>query len=157
MPSKKSHIKLYADENFPVTSVLYLKSLGYSIIHAFDKKYVQKSDSKHLKISKQLQRVLITLDRDFLYYEKVHLEEHPRVIVISVSLATPPRINHVCKKLFQNINNAYVKDSLLKVTNNKIVKTKNGKITSQKNFNFFVTCLLDISFYSSPFSWEMLV
>lgn len=37
MPSKKSHIKLYADECFPVPSATFLKALGYSVIHAYDK------------------------------------------------------------------------------------------------------------------------
>lgn len=70
MSSKKSHIQLYADECFPVPSVTYLKSLGYSIIHAYDKNFIQKADTFHLTTSKKLQRVLITLDRDFIFYDK---------------------------------------------------------------------------------------
>ncbi len=132
MPSKKSHIQLYADECFPVTTAIYLKSLGYSIIHAFDKKMIRKSDQAHLKMSKKLQRVLITLDRDFLYYEQVNLQKHPGVIVISVGSATPPNINKVCRKLLRNVTKDFVKDSLLRVTTNKIKKIKDGKIVAEK-------------------------
>lgn len=132
MPSKKSHVQLYADECFPVATVTYLKSLGYSIVHAFDKKMIQKSDQAHLKISKKLQRVLITLDRDFLYYEQINIVKHPGVIVISVGSATPPQINKVCKKLLKNITKDFIKDALIKVTTNKITKLKEDKIVREK-------------------------
>ena len=97
MSSKKSRIQLYADECFPVTTVIELKSFGYSIVHAFDRKLVRKPDKLHLKESKKLKRTLITLDRDFIYYEQVRLSEHPGVIVISDGSATPKNINKICK------------------------------------------------------------
>lgn len=54
MPSKKSRLQLYADECFPVTSVTYLKSLGYSIIHAYDRKLIGKSDQGKIVNEKAL-------------------------------------------------------------------------------------------------------
>lgn len=132
MPSKKSHVQLYADECFPVATVTHLKSLGYSIIHAFDRKMIQKSDQTHLKTSKKLQRVLITLDRDFLYYEEINIGKHPGVIVISVGSATPPNINKVCKKILKNMTKDFIKDALIKVTTSKITKLKEGKIVLEK-------------------------
>lgn len=74
MPSRKYHIQLYSDECFPITTVMELKSFGYSIIHAFDRKLL---------------------------------------IVIS---------------------NDSVKNSLLKVTSNRIIKMKEDKIVSERNF-----------------------
>lgn len=133
MPSKKSRLQLYADECFPVTSVTHLKSLGYSVIHAFDKKLIQKSDATHLKTSRKLDRVLITLDRDFMYYETVNLIGHPGVIVVSVGSAVPPHINKVCKKLLVVINEDFLKDSLIKVTIDKIIKMKEGKVIVEKD------------------------
>lgn len=132
MPSKKSRIQLYADECFPVTAVMELKSFGYSIIHAYDRKLVHKSDLLHLKESKKLKRILITLDRDFISYEQVNLNEHPWVIVISAGSATPKNINRICKKLLTSINNNFVKNSLLKVTSSKIIKMKESKIVNEK-------------------------
>lgn len=132
MPSKRSKIQFYADECFPIPSATYLRSLGYSIIHAFDKNYIQKSDRFHLLASKKLKRILITLDRDFLYYEQASLKEYPGVIVISVGSATPFNINKVCRKLLRNISRDLTKGSLIKVTTNKIVKIKGGKIIFEK-------------------------
>lgn len=132
MPSKKSRLQLYADECFPVTSVTYLKSLGYSIIHAYDRKLIRKPDQLHLKESKKLERVLITLDRDFLYYQSVNLSKHPGVIVISAGSATPQNINKICKRLLIKLAEDFLKDSLIKVTSSKIIKMKEGKIVNEK-------------------------
>ncbi len=93
---------------------------------------IQKTDHAHLKISKKLQRVLITLDRDFLYYEQININEHPGVIVISVGSATPPNINKVCEKLLKNVTKDSMKDALIKVTTSKILKLKEGKIVLEK-------------------------
>lgn len=131
MPSK-SRIQLYADECFPVPAVTYLKSLGFSIVHAYDKKYVQKSDRFHLNVSKKLKRILITLDRDFNYYEQVPLKGYPGVIIISVGSATLPSIIRVCVRMLKNIGNDYVKKSLIKVTYSKLVKIRGGVIVSEK-------------------------
>lgn len=132
MPSKKSRIQLYADECFPVTSVTFLKSLGYSVVHAYDYKLVGKSDITHLRKSKQLNKILITLDRDFLYYKKISLEKHPGVIVISVPSTTPKHINEVCKKLMKNIKEDFIKNSLLIVSKNKITKMKKSEKVFEK-------------------------
>lgn len=132
MPSKKSRLKLYADECFPVTSVTYLKSLGYSIIHSFDKKLIGRSDQVHLKESKKLERVLITLDRDFLYYQRVNLSKHPGVIVISAGSPTPNNVNKICKKLLAGLSEDFLKNSLIKATSTKIIKMKEGKIVIEK-------------------------
>lgn len=131
MPSKKLQLKFYADECFPVPSVTHFKSLGYSFTHAYDYKLVGKKDSIHLRHGKNLGRVLITLDRDFLYYERAALEKHPGVIVISGS-PTPLSVNKICEKLFKNISRDYIKGSLLKVTIDKITKLQQGRIISSK-------------------------
>lgn len=132
MPSKKSDLRLYADECFPVPSATYLRSLGYSITHTFDYNYVHKNDLFHLKKSKQLKRTLITLDRDFLYYEQVNLHGHEGVIVISTGSTTPKNINAICNKALKNISSGFTKGALVKITRNKMLKIKNGKIVYEK-------------------------
>ena len=134
MPSKKLQIKLYADECFPVPSVTYLKSLGYSIVHAYDLKQINKKDQIHLAVSKKLKKVLITLDRDFIYYNVANLSNHPGVIVLSVSSSTPIRVNYVCTKLLKDISENTVANSLLKVTVDKIIKIKKGKKVFEKAY-----------------------
>ena len=132
MSSKKLRIHLYADECFPVPSVIYLKSLGYSITHAYDKNYINKPDAFHFNVSKKLERILITLDRDFLGYENISLKDHPGIIVISAGSTTPPVINNTCRKLFRYIGADYCKASLVRATANKIIKIREGKIISEK-------------------------
>ena len=127
MPSKKVRLQLYADENFPVGSVKYLKSLGISIIHAYDKNYIQKSDLFHLKISKSLDRILITRDRDF-QYNWTSLKDHPGVILISPGNQTSEAVNNVCNKSFKKVTPNFVSESLVRISTDKIIRNKNGLI-----------------------------
>lgn len=127
MPSKKPHLQLYADECFPVSSVTHLKSLGYSITHAFDNKMVKKNDRLHLKMSKKLNRILITLDTDFSRYETMSVKDHPGIIVISVGSSTSPLINRVCEKFLKTLTEKFMKEAIVKITVNKIIKTKNNQ------------------------------
>lgn len=133
MPSKKSDLHLYADENFPLRSVNDLKSQGISITHAHDQKMLGKSDLAHLKLSKKLKRTLITLDRDFLYYRKSSTSNRFGIIVIAHTSAVPKNITEICMKILKHINREFVKDSIVTATRDKITKEKNGRIVSEKN------------------------
>ncbi|MFH1535622.1 MAG: DUF5615 family PIN-like protein [Patescibacteria group bacterium] len=127
MPSKKVRLRLYADENFPLGSVKYLKSIGISIIHAYSKNYIQKSDLFHLKVSKALSRILITRDRDFNYNWGT-LKNHPGVILISPGSQTSDAVNKICNKVFKKITVNFVAESLVRTTTNKIWRNKEGII-----------------------------
>lgn len=126
MPSKKPRLRLYADECFPVTTVTFLRSLGFSIIHAYDLKLTSKSDKFHLKQTQKLSRTLITLDRDFLYYKQASLAGHPGVIVISGGSTTPSRVNLICQKNLPTISPNSASEALIVITSTKIAKTKHG-------------------------------
>ncbi|MCL5438699.1 MAG: DUF5615 family PIN-like protein [Patescibacteria group bacterium] len=132
MPSKKPRIQLYADECFPVPSATYLKSLGYSVVHAYDRNYIKRSDYFHFSVSKKLNRTLITLDRDFIKYGKLNVENSLGIIIISTGTATYLSVNKVCNKLLKLISEDFVKNSLIKVTIDKIIKIKNGKVVMEK-------------------------
>ncbi len=132
MPSKKSRLQLYADECFPLTSVTYLRSQGISIIHAVERKTIRRKDEFHLKESKKLNRILITLDRDFLLYHWANLTNHPGIIIISVATATPPHINAVCTALLKHITPHFIKESVATVSKKKIARRK-GEIIMTKN------------------------
>lgn len=127
MPSKKVRLKLYADENFPLTSIKYLKTQGISVIHAYSKNYIQKPDQFHLKISKILGRVLITQDRDF-NYNWATLKNHPGVILVHSGSQTSDAINKVCNKSFRKLTPHFVSESLVRISMDKIWRNKNGKI-----------------------------
>ena len=125
MPSKKIRLLLYADENFPLSSVKYLRSLGVSIIHAYSKGYIQKSDLFHLKQSKLLNRILITRDRDF-NYNWTTLKHHPGVIFISPGSQVANEVNVVCGRAFKKLTPHFVSESLVRITSTKILRNKNG-------------------------------
>ena len=127
MPSKKVRLRLYADENFPLSSVKHLKSLGISVIHAYSMNYIQKSDQFHLKVSKALERVLITRDRDFAY-NWTTLRNHPGVILVSPGSQTADAVNKICSRAFKRITVNFVAESLIRVSTDKIIRNKNGII-----------------------------
>lgn len=127
MPSKKVRLQLYADENFPLGSVRYLKSLGISIIHAYSLKHIKKSDLFHLKFSKASGRILITRDRDF-NYNWTSLKDHPGVILVSPGSQTSDAVNKVCQKSFQKISPRFTSEALIRISIDKIERNKQGKI-----------------------------
>lgn len=128
MSSKKIKLRLYADENFPVPSCTYLRSLGISIVHAYDFGYTNKSDKFHIKKAKEFQRTVITIDRDFLYYSELTTNNSFGAIIISTGNSTPIHINDICHKMLVRITPNLVKSSFIKITLTKIHRVKNGNI-----------------------------
>lgn len=132
MPSKKSRLRLYADENIPIPSVTYLKSKGISIVHAFDFKFIEKPDIEHLHKSKSLNRVLISLDKDVKKLQQITIKDHPGVILIESGDITSPHLNHILNKAIKHITPDYAKDSLIRISINTISREKNGKTDKKK-------------------------
>ena len=126
MPSKKIRIQFYADENIPIPTVTYLKSLGISIIHAYDKELINLDDKEHLNYSKKEKRVLISLDRDFNKFKNESLTGHPGVILITVGNNTSIHINVVLSKILKHLTINSLKESLIRATINKLVREKKG-------------------------------
>ena len=131
MPSKKIRLRLYADENFPVSSATFLKSIGVSLVHAFDLKLVNKGDKTHINKAKKLQRTIITIDRDFLYYSAITTRDSFGAIVISTGNATPDHINLICQKTLHKISEDSIKGAFAKVTIEKITIVKNKTVTKK--------------------------
>ncbi len=128
MPSKKPRIQLYADECIPIPSITYLKQHGISIIHAYDIDFIGVSDSKHLKKSRQIKRVLLSLDKDFKKFEEASLVNHPGVILLATTDITANHINKILIKALPHITQTYAKESLMRVSVNKIIREKDGVI-----------------------------
>lgn len=133
MPPKKSDIQLYADECFPLTTVLYLRSLGYSIKHAAEYHMLNKTDPQHFKFAKHQKRTLITLDRDFLSYTEKLAKNSNGIIVITTGSNTPKHINLICKKQMPKITKKTAVGKLLLITNDTITKTSKGPAPQEKN------------------------
>ena len=129
MSSKKIRLRLYADENFPVPSCTFLRSLGVSILHSYDLGFANKSDKFHIKKAKELQRTIITIDRDFLYYSDISAKNSPGVIVISTGNSIPIHINKICFKYLVRVKPNQVKGSYIKISQNNIYRIKEGMKT----------------------------
>ncbi|HSW48460.1 MAG TPA: DUF5615 family PIN-like protein [Candidatus Saccharimonadales bacterium] len=132
MPSKKSRLHIYADECIPVTSIINLKQKGVSAIHAYDINFIQKPDKIHLKKSKELNRILLSFDRDFKQFKHFPLLNHPGVILLSTGDTTPEHVNKILDKVLKHITVLFMRNSLVIVTMNKIIREKEG-VKSEKN------------------------
>jgi len=132
MTSKKKKLKLqfYADECFPLPSVIFLKSLGYSIRHAYELKMVQKSDKTHFDKCKLLDRVLLTVDQRLKRYENFNYENHPGVIVIKCSSTVPSNVNKHAAFVLKKITSNVVKESIINGSLDRITQRKNEKVVS---------------------------
>lgn len=118
---RKSGSRLYyADECIPVSSITYLRSKGFSVVHAYEKGYVAVRDLEHLKISKKLNRILVALDKDFWQRRKFNLSGHPGIIVLKTTSSTPPAINKVAEKVFRRIDKIKLRESILYASRDKI-------------------------------------
>lgn len=121
MPSKPD-LQLYADECFPLTTVVYLRSLGFSIKHASEFNFLGKSDLQHLKNAQRHEKTLITLDRDFLGYTQSRVSNTCGVIIIQAGAIAPKHVNLICRKQLKRLTKHSIKNSLTLVTIDKITK-----------------------------------
>ena len=131
MSSKKSRLSLYADECIPIPSVTYLKKKGISIIHAYDINFLEQSDNLQFKKSKQLKRILISLDKDFKRFKDLSLKDHPGIILLSTGDITSDNINKILNKTLKHLTENYVKESLIRATIDKIIRDKNGVVSEK--------------------------
>ena len=127
--NRKSDLSFYADECIPQPSVDYLRSNGISVTHAFDLGFIERPDRFHLKESKKMKRILLSLDADFIHFSPNDVVGHPGVICLSSSDITPKHLNKLLDKVLKNINSSAIKNSILTISIDKIRKNKKGIIT----------------------------
>lgn len=132
MPTKRHRFRFYADECIPIPTVAFLREKGLVVRHAADIDMIGKSDSYQMKVSKQLNMVLLTLDHDFKKIDSFSLTGHPGIILVQVTSFTKENINQVLDKALKNINEGYIKNSKVTVSIDQIVKEKNGVVTKRE-------------------------
>ena len=76
-------MKFLADENIPKDLVRALRGSGYNIKDVKEEKLFGIPDEKVLEIGKNEERIVLTLDKDFLYASQRSL--HKGVIVLRFS------------------------------------------------------------------------
>jgi hypothetical protein len=76
--------RIYADANVPAGLVAYMRtSLDWDVLFVIEDEELRRaSDVKHYRLAQQLQRTLITMDRDYLDDRRFPPEESGGVLVI---------------------------------------------------------------------------
>jgi hypothetical protein len=76
--------RIYADANVPAGLVAYMRgSLGWDVLFVIEERDLRRaSDLKHYRLAQQLQRTLITMDRDYLDDRRFPPGEGGGVLVI---------------------------------------------------------------------------
>lgn len=117
----------YADEFVPVVSITYLRSKGFSIIHASEGGSIGIADLEQLKVSRKLNRVLVALDKDFWQKKDFNLSGHPGVIVLKTTSSTPLAVNKVAEKVLKRVDRIKLRESILYASKDKIRRWRKGK------------------------------
>ena len=138
--TKKRDLKFYGDENVPLPSIKFLRSKGFSAKHAKDFGLVGKriSDKKHVRKSKELGYILVSLDFDFKRWlqEGRNLKDHPGILVLTGTFPTPEEINALLLKTIPNITTTMLKESILIASKDQVKKVRidneTGQITSEE-------------------------
>jgi hypothetical protein len=76
--------RIYADANVPAGLVAYMRSrLDWDVLFVIEDEELRRaSDVKHYRLAQQLQRTLITMDRDYLDDRRFPPDESGGVLVI---------------------------------------------------------------------------
>ena len=76
--------RIYADANVPAGVVSYMRhDLGWDVLHVIEHDDLRRaSDYRHYELARQLQRTLITLDRDYLDDRRFPPAESSGLIVV---------------------------------------------------------------------------
>src|SRR5215218_5719033 len=77
--------RIYADANVPAPLVFHMRqTLGWDVLFVMEEPDLRRaSDLKHYRLSQQLRRTLITLDRDYLDDRRFPPGETSGILVIS--------------------------------------------------------------------------
>ena len=77
--------RIYADANVPAGLVAYMRTrLDWDVLFVIEDEELRRApDTKHYRLAQQLQRTLITMDRDYLDDRRFPPDESGGVLVIS--------------------------------------------------------------------------
>lgn len=93
-------MKLLADENIPLGSVLYLKRMNYDIVSILEKS-PGITDEEVIEYSNRSERIIITLDKDFgsLFFKK-NIKIKSGIIYIKMTPLYPTEIGELLGDYF---------------------------------------------------------
>lgn len=104
-------LRLYLDENFPAPSGKFLRSLGHNILQVIDQKSsISLSDLSQIRKANKDKRILVALDKDFLFNKSLHtlISKGPGVILLKSSDTNYKKLNEIMMKLLKKINHEII-------------------------------------------------
>lgn len=103
MSSELPRLKFYLDENFPVPTGEFLKSLRQNVKSVVDDALArQKSDSWQIKQAIKTGRVFLALDKDFQHQQYSELiKKSPGVLLIRSANPHHEKINRILRRLIR--------------------------------------------------------
>ncbi|MFH1855282.1 MAG: DUF5615 family PIN-like protein [bacterium] len=106
MTPRQLKFKFYLDENFPVPTGKFLKSLGHNVL--FGIKVLRKSglsDFKHIAESTKQNAILLAFDRDFVINNDLvaRASKSPGVILIIATDTKSSTAEMILRKIIKNL------------------------------------------------------
>ncbi len=123
MNPKLPKFRFYCDENFPIQTGKFLKSLSHNVEYSISRQKTRSlSDYAQIKKATKEQRIFISLDRDFRANKGLieMAKKSYGVIIIQGSDLHPNRINRILKKHLKNISENKIKGKICRLSVDKI-------------------------------------
>lgn len=123
MIALRHKFKFYLDENFPVPTGKFLRTLGHTIFEGL--KIVKKSglsDSRHIKDATKLEAILVSCDRDFWVDPKHRgkIAKSCGVVLISATDTKPKTSEKIMLKLLKVLTKNQIAGKICCVSVDKI-------------------------------------
>lgn len=121
MSPKHVRLSLYLDENFPAPAGMFLKKQRHSV--SFTSKIDKGcSDEAQIKIATKLNKVLISLDKDFKVNKELKglISKGPGIVLISYSQTDSGNIKKIIDKQMDAISPVEIKGKVCRISIDKI-------------------------------------
>lgn len=113
-------LKFKIDENLPTEIVDCLISAKYDAISVFDQGLVGANDSKIAEVCNKEERVIVTLDTDFMDIRTYPPDEYSAIIVIRVKNQSKRYIINVFTQMITLLKSEIIKNRLWIIEENRI-------------------------------------
>lgn len=121
-------MKFFADENIPISTVDFLRSLGHDVIHVLESNLQGAPDKELYDLAIKEKRHFITKDLDFSNILSYNPTENVGILVIRVKDNRPGKVNAILGSFLHSFEGK-LGGKLIILTENKI------RVRSMKDLN----------------------
>lgn len=105
-------MKFLADENIYTSTIRFLRSLGHDVLDVKELRLFGLSDDRLLNLSRKDDRILLTLDKDFVDL-RYPMKTDCSILIVRVKPPTPENINHALVKFLERVHECDIKNALV--------------------------------------------